>query len=86
MISFNEFKAVNLKIGKIIEIQGDKIKIDIGNKSVFCQAKNVEAKPGELLVVVTNENKAMLLAVKDKSGKYSLIVPESEAEPGTPVE
>ena len=86
MVSFNEFKAVNLRIGKIMEIQGDKIKIDTGNKNVFCQAKNIEAKPGELVVVVTKESEAMLLAVKDKNGKYSLIVPESETEPGTLVE
>lgn len=86
MISFKEFKAVDLRAGKIEKIQDNKVKVNIGGKTVLCKAKNIKAKPGEVIVVAVDENKAMLLAAKNTSGEYSLTTLEGEVEAGTKVE
>ena len=86
MVSFNEFKEVDLRIGRLMGTKEGKTAIDIGGKTVFCQPKSIDAKTGELVVVAVKENEAMLLAVKDKEGKYSLLIPERETEAGARVE
>jgi len=86
LVSFKEFKKVDLRVGKLVETEEGKASIDLGGKTVPCEAKNIDAKTGEIVVVAVKENEAMLLAVKDKEGKYSLIVPERETEAGARVE
>ena len=108
MVSFEEFKKIELKIAKIVSaeaIEGKdklyKLTIEIGEEKPRTLVAGLrpfysrEELEGEQIVVVANLDpkplggilsQGMLLAVQDKEGKYSLLTPDSEAEPGTAVE
>lgn len=103
MVSFQEFKKIDLRVAKVLEIvdvpEKDKLykmKIDLGTeqRTIVAGLKefySAEELKGKALVVVANlepatiagiKSEAMLLAVKDNSGKYSLVKPKELAEAG----
>jgi len=107
MVSFQEFKNIELKTAKITEVQEVpekdrlyKLSIDLGGEQRTIVAGlrefySAEELKGKTIIVVANlepaliagiKSEAMLLAVKDKEGKYSLLIPERETEAGTRVE
>lgn len=107
MVSFQEFKKIELKTAKVTEVQEVpekdrlyKLAIDLGGEQRTIVAGlrefySAEELKGKTLIVVANlepaviagiKSEAMLLAVKDKEGKYTLITPEKETDAGVRVE
>ncbi len=107
MVSFQEFKKIELKTARIESVQEVpekdrlyKLTINMGGEQRTIVAGlrefySAEELKGKTIIVVANleprvitgiKSEAMLLAVRDKEGKYSLIVPEKETEPGVRVE
>ncbi len=107
MISFKEFKKIELKVAKILEVEDIpakdrlyKIKIDLGSeqRQIVAGLKEYYSKEellGKNIVVVANlepaviagiKSEAMLLAAKNKEGKYRVIFADESIEPGTLVE
>jgi methionine--tRNA ligase beta chain len=108
MVSYDEFKKIELRIAKILsvsDIPGKdklyKLSIEIGEekpRTLVAGLKPFYSKEeleGKQIVAVANLDprplagilsQGMLLAVENKKGKFSLLMPDSEAEPGARVE
>jgi len=84
LISFEEFKEVNLRIGKVEEVKGNTVIVDIGFAKVECKKGNAEVQANDSVVVVLKENKGMLLAA-DVEGAPVLLQPDKEVPAGTKV-
>ncbi len=77
-----------------------RLQIDLGSEqrqivAGLRQEYSAEELEGHLIIVVANldpaniagiESQAMLLAAKNKEGKYRLVTIDDSVEPGTPVE
>ena len=107
MVSFQEFKQIELKAAKIVlveEVPGKdklyKLKIDLGSeqRTIVAGLKtfySAEQLNGKTIVVVANlepatiagiKSEAMLLAVQNIEGNYSLVTTDGEVNPGTRIE
>lgn len=107
MVSFADFKKIELKVAKILEVEDIagkdklyKIKIDLGSeqRQIVAGIKQFYTKEeltGKNIIVVANlepaviagvKSEAMLLAAKDREGKYALVTIADNVAPGTPVE
>ena len=107
MVSFDEFKGIELKAAKITEVQEVpekdklyKMTIDLGSEqrtivAGLKQFYSAEELTGKTIIVVANidpvtiagiKSEAMLLAVKNTEGEYSLVTTDGEVKPGTPAE
>lgn len=87
MISFEEFKKSELRIGAVRSVAGNIAFVDFGEKGFFeCKAGNSEIFDGDLVVGVLENGKAMLLAAEAEDGSYALLTVEKPVKPGTPAE
>jgi len=107
MVSFPEFKKIELRAAKILKAEEVpekdrlyKLTIDLGKEQRTIVAGlrefySSEQLEGKTIIVVANldpatiagiKSEAMLLAIKNVEGKYSLLTTDGEVEPGTPAE
>ncbi len=76
MITFDEFKKVELRIGEILKIDKNKIEVKCGDKIYNFKGK-LEAKKGEKLVIIIDDGKIIIPCVDN-----SPIAPEREIKEG----
>lgn len=87
MISFEEFKKAQLKIGIVKSIDGKNARVDFGSEGILaCAVNNVLVSEGETVVGVLGGGKARLLAVKSLDGSFTLLTVEKEVAAGTTAE
>lgn len=86
MINFNQFKEIDFRIGKVKEVRGNNVLIDLGNRQVERNCTGVQVQPNNSVVLVVEENSAILLSTKNQGGKSELLTIDESVEAGALVE
>jgi len=86
VITFNEFKELDLRIGKVKEKKEGLAVVDFGEKQLECKINGLELVEGEQVVALLLESQAMLLAAKDGQGAYKVVSIDESVPAGAKVE
>ena len=80
MIKFDEWQKIDFRIGEIIDVNGENIKITCRNKEFFIKLK-LDVKKGNKIAVIINNEKLVIPVV---NGNIPLI-PDKDIEVGSRV-
>jgi len=81
MITFDEFKKVDFRVGEVTEVSKDCIKINCSGKS-FSTKMNLKVKKGEQIIIGFNAENLVVPVI----GEDSLLSPDKKAENGWKVQ